>query len=92
MALELYRCESPDCEYVTENPQADRCPLCGGTFFVKAEEGEVTPKGWLGLCREADRDGRQRRGARRPGERGLPVPAGRRPQLRPRPVQPGLVL
>ena len=59
MALELYRCESPDCEYVTENPQADRCPLCGGTFFVKAEEGEVTPKGWLGLCREADRDGRQ---------------------------------
>ena len=40
MALELYRCESPDCEYVTENPQADRCPLCG----VAMDENGVCPK------------------------------------------------
>lgn len=58
--MEVYRCESPDCEFVTQREDLAVCPLCGGMSFVPADPEEITPKGWLCLCREAARSGNQR--------------------------------
>ena len=57
--MEYYRCESPDCEFVTMQEDRELCPLCGGTAFVPVTEEEITPRGWLSLCREAARAGNQ---------------------------------
>ena len=59
MERQYYRCTSPDCDFVTMREDTDVCPLCGNGEFVPADESEITPRGWLCLCREADRDGTQ---------------------------------
>ena len=58
-ALDLYRCESPECDFVTANPDLEQCPVCGGAFFVPATEEEVAPHGWFYLSQEAARAHRE---------------------------------
>ena len=38
--MEVYRCESPDCEFVTQREDLAVCPLCGGVSFVPADPEE----------------------------------------------------
>ena len=52
--LEYFRCDSPDCGYVTENPDLEKCPRCGGTFFIPVEEDYVSGYGWMCLADEAE--------------------------------------
>ena len=57
--MDLYRCESPECDFVTANPDLEQCPVCGGAFFVPATEEEVAPHGWFYLSQEAARAHRE---------------------------------
>ena len=46
--MEYYRCENPDCRYVTEE-EPDICPVCGGAFFVALTEEEMSGVDWVML-------------------------------------------
>ena len=41
--MEFYRCDSPGCEYVTEDPNLETCPECGQTLFKKSGRGFKKP-------------------------------------------------
>ena len=51
--MEFYRCENPDCGFVTEDPNLEKCPECGGTFFIPVEEEYISGYGWLCLADQA---------------------------------------
>ena len=52
--MEYFRCDSSDCGYVTDNPNMEKCPQCGGTFFIPVEEEYVSGYGWLCLADQAE--------------------------------------
>ena len=47
--MEFYRCDSPDCDFVTDDPNLEVCPHCGGTMFIPVEEDYISGHGWLCL-------------------------------------------
>ena len=55
--MEYFRCDSPDCGYVTEDANLEKCPECGGTFFIPVEEEYVSGYGWLCLADQAQEKG-----------------------------------
>lgn len=55
--MQYYQCTAPDCEFVTMREDLEVCPRCGNEGFVPVEESDITPRGWMYLCREADRAG-----------------------------------
>ena len=52
--MEFFRCDSPDCGYVTEDGGLEKCPQCGGTFFIPGEEDYVSGYGWMCLADQAE--------------------------------------
>mgnify|MGYP000950399769 FL=1 len=46
--MECYRCENPDCGFTLEE-EPDVCPHCGGTFFLRIDEEEMTASDWVSL-------------------------------------------
>ena len=44
--MDYYRCENPDCGYIAEE-EPDRCPRCGGTFFLSLTEEELSARDWV---------------------------------------------
>ena len=55
--MEFFRCDSPDCGYVTEDGGLEKCPQCGGTFFIPVEEDYVSGYGWMCLADQAEEKG-----------------------------------
>ena len=55
--MEFFRCDSPDCGYVTDDPNLEVCPHCGGTFFIPVEEDYVSGYGWMCLADQAEEKG-----------------------------------
>ena len=52
--MDFFRCDSPDCGYVTDDPNLEVCPHCGGTFFIPVEEDYVSGYGWMCLADQAE--------------------------------------
>ena len=50
--MECYRCENPDCGFTLEE-EPDVCPHCGGTFFLRIDEEEMTASDWVSLGGQA---------------------------------------
>ena len=50
--MEFYRCENTDCGFLAEE-EPDVCPHCGGTFFQKLDEDELTAGDWVSLGNQA---------------------------------------
>ena len=56
--MKYYRCDNPDCGFLTEE-EPDVCPWCGGTFFQPVDEEEFTGSDWVQMGNRAvdeDRD------------------------------------
>ena len=56
--MKYYRCDNPDCGFLTEE-EPDVCPRCGGTFFQPVDEEEFTGSDWVQMGNRAvdeDRD------------------------------------
>ena len=51
-AMEFYRCENTDCGFLAEE-EPDVCPRCGGTFFQRLDEEELTAGDWVSLGNQA---------------------------------------
>ena len=56
--MECYRCENPDCGWAMES-EPDVCPRCGGTFFQRVDEEEMTGGDWVALGGQAVDEGRR---------------------------------
>ena len=52
--MEYFRCDNSDCGYVTEDPNLEKCPQCGGDFFIPVEEDYISGYGWLCLADQAE--------------------------------------
>ena len=52
--MEFFRCDNSDCGYVTEDSGLEKCPQCGGDFFVPVEEDYISGYGWLTLADQAE--------------------------------------
>ena len=50
--MDYYRCENPDCGFTLEQ-EPDVCPHCGGTFFQRVDEEELTGSDWVALGGQA---------------------------------------
>ena len=52
--MEFFRCDNPDCGYVTEDSSLEKCPQCGGDFLIPVEEDYISGSGWLTLADQAE--------------------------------------
>ena len=50
--MDYYRCENPDCGFLT-GEEPDVCPRCGGTFFTPLLEEDLTGGDWVWLGNQA---------------------------------------
>lgn len=55
--IEYFRCDSPNCQFVTDNPDLDTCPHCRSTMFVTVEKEHITPLRLDVFVRSKDRIG-----------------------------------
>ena len=54
--MDYYLCDNAKCGYITEAPEPERCPLCGGEFFTRMDEDELAGEEWTTLAEQAEED------------------------------------
>ena len=55
--MDYYLCDNAECGYITEAPEPERCPLCGGEFFTRMDEDELAGEEWTTLAEQAEERG-----------------------------------
>ena len=55
--MDYYLCDNAECGYITEAPEPERCPLCGGEFFTRMDEDELAGEEWTALAEQAEERG-----------------------------------